>query len=32
MDSSRLNNLGWQAQVNLHEGLAKAYTDFLKST
>ena len=32
MDSARLNNLGWQAQVNLHEGLAKAYTDFLKAT
>ena len=31
MDSARLNNLGWQAQVNLHEGLAKAYTDFLKA-
>lgn len=32
MDSSRLNNLGWQAQVNLHEGLAKAYADFLKTS
>ena len=31
MDSSRLNNLGWQAQVNLREGLAKAYADFLKA-
>jgi GDP-L-fucose synthase len=31
MDSSRLNNLGWQAQVNLHEGLAKSYSDFLKA-
>jgi GDP-L-fucose synthase len=29
MDSTRLNNLGWQAQVNLHEGLACAYKDFL---
>ena len=32
MDSSRLNNLGWQAQVNLCEGLAEAYVDFLKVT
>ena len=32
MDSTRLNNLGWQAQVHLREGLAQAYTDFLKST
>jgi GDP-L-fucose synthase len=32
MDSSRLNNLGWQAQVDLREGLAKAYIDFLKAT
>jgi GDP-L-fucose synthase len=30
MDSSRLNNLGWQAQVPLLEGLALAYQDFLK--
>ena len=29
MDSSRLNNLGWQAQVHLREGFAKAYADFL---
>ena len=29
MDSTRLNNLGWQAQVNLHDGLARAYKDFL---
>ena len=29
MDSSRLNKLGWQAQVNLREGLARAYQDFL---
>ena len=32
MDSTRLNNLGWQAQVNLQEGLAKAYADFLKTS
>jgi GDP-L-fucose synthase len=32
MDSSRLNNLGWQAQVKLREGLAKAYADFLKTS
>jgi GDP-L-fucose synthase len=29
MDSSRLNALGWQAQVNLRDGLAQAYKDFL---
>jgi GDP-L-fucose synthase len=29
MDSTRLNSLGWQAQVGLQDGLALAYTDFL---
>jgi GDP-L-fucose synthase len=29
MDSSRLNALGWQAQVGLDAGLAAAYQDFL---
>jgi GDP-L-fucose synthase len=29
MDSSRLNALGWQAQVNLQNGLAAAYQDFV---
>jgi GDP-L-fucose synthase len=29
MDSSRLNALGWQANVGLHEGLAVAYQNFL---
>lgn len=28
MDSTRLNNLGWQAKVGLEEGLARAYEDF----
>ena len=28
MDSARLNALGWQAQVSLEVGLAKAYQDF----
>jgi len=28
MDSSRLNALGWQAKVDLEEGLALAYEDF----
>ena len=28
MDSSRLNALGWQARVNLEQGLALAYQDF----
>lgn len=30
MDSSRLNLLGWQAQVGLEAGLAAAYQDFQK--
>jgi len=30
MDSSRLNSLGWQAQVPLLQGLTQAYQDFLK--
>jgi GDP-L-fucose synthase len=30
MDSSRLNSLGWQAQVPLPQGLAQAYDDFLQ--
>ena len=29
MDSSRINALGWQAKVNLQEGLMRAYQDFL---
>ena len=29
MDSSRLNNLGWQPKVSLEEGLTLAYNDFL---
>ncbi len=29
MDSTRLNALGWQAQVGLETGLEKAYQDFL---
>lgn len=32
MDSSRLNALGWQAQVDLREGLRRAYADFLNNT
>lgn len=31
MDSSRLRNLGWQANVGLKEGLQQAYADFLAS-
>jgi len=31
MDSSRLNNLGWQATVSLEKGLLLAYTDFLQN-
>ncbi len=30
MDSSRLNDLGWKAQVALEDGLHAAYKDFLK--
>jgi len=30
MDSTRLNALGWQAKVNLEEGLALAYQDFIQ--
>ncbi|QHI70944.1 GDP-L-fucose synthase family protein [Tichowtungia aerotolerans] len=29
MDSSRINALGWQPQVELREGIARAYQDFL---
>jgi GDP-L-fucose synthase len=29
MDSSRINALGWKAKVNLHNGLASAYQDFV---
>lgn len=29
MDSSRLNSLGWKAQVGLEDGLKAAYQDFL---
>ena len=32
MDSSRLNELGWQAKVNLEQGLALAYQDFLQNS
>jgi len=31
MDSTRLNALGWQAQVGLEAGLEKAYQDFLQN-
>ncbi len=31
MDSSRLNALGWQAQMGLEVGLGKAYEDFLNN-
>ncbi len=31
MDSTRINNLGWQASVSLEEGLRLAYSDFLKN-
>lgn len=31
MDSSRLNSLGWQPQVSLQEGLARAYEGYLSA-
>ena len=31
MDSTRLNNLGWQTSTSLEEGLRLAYNDFLKN-
>ena len=30
MSSSRLNALGWEAKVDLHQGLASAYKDLMK--
>ena len=30
MDSTRLNGLGWQAKINLEQGLALAYQDFIQ--
>jgi GDP-L-fucose synthase len=32
MDSGRLNSLGWKAQVNLKDGLTKAYQDYLENS
>lgn len=32
MDSTRLNALGWKAKINLEQGLALAYQDFLASS
>jgi GDP-L-fucose synthase len=32
MDSGRLNSLGWNAQVNLKDGLTKAYHDYLANS
>jgi GDP-L-fucose synthase len=32
MDSTRLNNLGWQPKIGLENGLKVAYKDFLKTT
>ncbi len=31
MDSTRINNLGWQAKVSLSQGLALAYQDFIQN-
>ena len=32
MDSSRLNGLGWHAEVNLKDGLTQAYQDYLANS
>ena len=32
MDTGRLNSLGWQAKVNLKDGLARAYQDYLTNS
>ena len=32
MDSSRINSLGWHAQVNLKDGLTRAYQDYLANS
>jgi GDP-L-fucose synthase len=32
MDSGRLNSLGWQAKINLKDGLTKAYQDYLANS
>ncbi|WP_422669766.1 GDP-L-fucose synthase [Candidatus Methylopumilus planktonicus] len=32
MDSRRLNSLGWHANMNLKDGLTKAYQDYLTNT
>ena len=32
MDSKRLNGLGWQAKVNLRDGLSLAYQDYLANS
>jgi GDP-L-fucose synthase len=29
MDVGRLNAMGWKAQTEMHEGLARAYQDFI---
>lgn len=31
MDSSKLNKLGWASKITLHQGLAMAYSDFVKT-
>ena len=31
IDSTRLNNLGWKAKVNLKDGLTSTYQNFLKN-
>jgi GDP-L-fucose synthase len=31
MDVGRLNVMGWKAQTAMHDGLARAYQDFMSS-
>jgi GDP-L-fucose synthase len=31
LDVTKLTSMGWQAKTSLKEGIAKAYTDFLKN-
>jgi GDP-L-fucose synthase len=31
LDVSKLTSMGWRARTNIKEGIAKAYTDFLRN-
>jgi GDP-L-fucose synthase len=32
LDVSRINGLGWRAQITLHEGLKRTYAEYLAGT